>query len=118
MTNDPSVAATLHFLWRILPKWGLTYFAVSEVFDALHDERVGVETVSNNLKHHGLLTDQEAKKRVEFMSTLDDHGYIFTSYLSKKRQNELFAAKLDQHSLVYSIAYRDCNAELNSKLGF
>jgi len=50
----------------------------------LHEQGAAAETVRNYLQHYGLLTEQEAHKRIEFLSTPAARAYIFTYYWGKK----------------------------------
>lgn len=61
----------------------------------LHEQGATAETVSNYLQHYGLLTEQEAHKRIEFLSSPLDRSYIFTYYWGRNLLKALFALKQD-----------------------
>lgn len=54
------------------------------------------ETVSHYLQHYGLLTEQKAHKRIEFLSSPLDRAYIFTYYWGKNLLKALFALKQER----------------------
>lgn len=62
----------------------------------LHEQGAAAETVSNYLQHYGLLTEQEAHKRIEFLSSPLDRSYIFTYYWGKRMLNALFDLKQER----------------------
>jgi hypothetical protein len=62
----------------------------------LHEQGAAAETVGNYLQHYGLLTEQEAHKRIEFLSSPLDRSYIFTYYWGKSMLKALFALKQER----------------------
>lgn len=62
----------------------------------LHEEGAAASTVSNYLQQYGLLTAQEADKRIAFMSSPADRAYIFTYHWGRQLLNELFAQPQDR----------------------
>lgn len=64
----------------------------------LHEQGAAAETVVNYLQHYGLLTEPEARKRIEFISSPLDRAYIFTYYWGKQLLQELFDLKQEEAS--------------------
>lgn len=62
----------------------------------LHKQGATAETVVNYLQHYGLLTEPEARKRLEFISSPLDRTYIFTYYWGKKLLRALFDLKQEE----------------------
>ena len=62
----------------------------------LYEQGAEAETVSNYLQHYGLLTEQEAHKRIEFLRSPLDRSYIFTYYWGKRMLKALFALKQER----------------------
>ena len=62
----------------------------------LYEQGAEAETVSDYLQHYGLLTEQEAHKRIQFLRNPLDRSYIFTYYWGKRILKALFALKQER----------------------
>jgi hypothetical protein len=69
--------------------------AITTMEELVADARQGAaaETVRHYWQHYGLLTEQEARQRIEFLSSPLDRSYIFTYYWGQKMLKALFALK-------------------------
>jgi hypothetical protein len=59
----------------------------------LHEQGASAETVRRYLQHYGLLTEQEAERRIAFISRPLDRAYIFTYYWGQTMLEALFDLK-------------------------
>jgi hypothetical protein len=62
----------------------------------LHEQGAEAASVRGYLQHYGLLTEHEASKAIEFLSSPLDRAYIFTYNGGRRLLEELFALKQER----------------------